>query len=465
MMRNSSEILASFQAVWALGAAVVPLLPKLTAGEVRYLIEHSGASTALASLSTAPVISEARAGLRRQPRLLVFGPSQAPGAEEITAEIEAATPFEMPVECAPDEMAVLLYTPGTAGRPKGVIQTHRNLFAAVDSYVRISPHMERCAMMHVLPLSHAYGILMIQLAAAWGFTTILMPSFNPNRVLRAIQDYKVRRIAMVPAMMIALMGHEDRSKYDTSSLRKVVSGGAALTEDVRLKFETVFHCEVNQGYGLSETAAVAVGYGDHEPYRPGSIGHATPGTDVCILGAADQPLGPRQAGEICLRGDTIMPGYWHDSESTREAFLNSWFRTGDVGCMDEDGYIYITDRKKDLIIKGGENISPREIEKVIRAHPAVAEAAVVGMPDPVMGEEVCAVVVLKEGTWVTEDQIRHHAALSVARFKVPARVVFQPVLPRNAKGEVLKREIAGRVSAFSGHALRAAAAAPMPAGD
>jgi long-chain acyl-CoA synthetase len=210
---------------------------------------------------------------------------------------------------------------------------------------------------------------------------------------------------------------------------------------VRRAFEEACRCRVEQGYGLSETAAVATGYADEEPYRSGSAGQPAPGVRVSILGANGQPQPPRGIGEICLAGDHIMAGYWQDPASTAEAFTSEWFRTGDIGYLDEDGYLFITDRKKELIIKGGENISPREIEEALYRHPAVLDAAVVPMSDPLFGEEICAVLQLKPGASATEDEIRSHVTPYVGKFKTPARVVVHPALPRNATGKISKRDI------------------------
>lgn len=425
VMRNAPETMGALQAVWMLGGVAAPVNFQSTMSELRCLMEDSGARLVLTSPGMALAVREAARGVAETVSVLTFGPTLVPEAVDIVPEIYTAVPLETIVERAPDDTALLLYTPGTAGRPKGVMLTHRNLLASVDSYVRISPRMERCTMLHNLPLSHAYGLLMAQLASVWGCTVVLQPAFSPVRVLQAIQEHRVERMPVVPAMMAALTHHQQRGQYQTSSLAWVVSGGAALPERLRQDFEEAFHCRVYQGYGLPETAAVAFGYGDEDPYRPGSVGRVMPGAQARILGPSELPPRAGRAGEICLRGDMITAGYWNDPGATREAFVNGWFRTGEVGFLDGEGYCYITDRKKDLIFRGAEHISPREIEKVLQEHPAVAEAAVVGMPDPVFGENVCAVVVLKEGAQATEEEIRRHAASRLPRFKVPARVMLE----------------------------------------
>jgi len=252
-------------------------------------------------------------------------------------------------------------------------------------------------------------------------------------------------------MLVYLLNHPERARYDLSSLTWIVSGGAALPERLRQQTEQILKCRVDQGYGLSESASVATGYETGQPYRPGSAGVAQPGVQIRIVGDRDQPLLAGTAGEICLRGPNIMSGYWRDPEATKETLKNGWLHTGDIGYLDEDGYLFITDRKKDLIIKGGENISPREIEEVLYGHPAVVEAAVVGVPDPVFGEEICAVLQLKSGVEVTEQEVQIHVAQYVTKFKVPSRVVFQSMLPKNVNGKILKYKIRAQLlSAISG---------------
>jgi long-chain acyl-CoA synthetase len=216
---------------------------------------------------------------------------------------------------------------------------------------------------------------------------------------------------------------------------------------LRQDVERVFGCRVDQGYGLSESAAVATGYAIRGPYRPGSAGQASPGVEIRIVDDQNRSLPPLAVGEICLAGPNITAGYWREPSATVQALSDGWLRTGDVGYLDNEGYLFITDRKKDLIIKGGENISPREIEEALYLHPAVAEAAVVGIPDPVFGEEVCAVLQLSPSAQVTEEEIRRHLAKYVTKFKLPARVVFVPLLPKNTNGKIVKRDVRSQVAA------------------
>jgi long-chain acyl-CoA synthetase len=336
---------------------------------------------------------------------------------------------------------MLLYTSGTSGRPKGVMVTHENIAAAVESTNALNPDLPRYPMLHVLPLTHSFGLIMLKLAQRWGMSCVLMPQFDPVRIFQAIEQHQIGYMPVVPTMLVHLLQHPQRSEFNCSSLYRITSGGAPLPEKLRQHFQQAFGCRVDQGYGLSESLAIAAAYDDHESYRPGSVGRAEPGITIRIADDKDRTLLPLQAGEVCLSGANITPGYWRDPIATQEAFQAGWFHTGDIGYLDEDGYLHITDRKKELIIKGGENISPSEIEEALYLHPAVAEAAVIGIPDNVFGEEICAVIQLKLGIEATGDDIRSHLALHVTKFKIPRHVVFQAALPKNALGKIQKRVI------------------------
>ncbi len=300
-------------------------------------------------------------------------------------------------------------------------------------------------MLHSLPLTHVYGVLVQHLANLWGWQTVLLRQFEPKRALEAIERHKVRHLPLVPTMAVYLLRHPERHKFDTSSLVRITSGGAPLPDQLRRDLEEAFRCRVDQGYGLSESAAVATGYEAGQPYRAGSAGQAVPGVEISIRDEHGNSLPAGEAGEICVAGPNITLGYWRDAEATRDLLYGRWLRTGDVGYLDPEGYLFITDRKKDLIIKGGENISPREIEEAIYLHPAVAEAAVVGVPDPVFGEKVCAVVQLAPGARLSEEELLAHVGKYVTRFKIPSWVVFAAALPKNNSGKILKREIRARL--------------------
>ncbi len=451
MLPNSPELIVAFQAAWMIGAVIVPVIPQWTAGEVANILRSAEPSIALTVPALAARLSQANSEIKVLQHILVFGDSEIPHAVNIAEAIPTVAPVETPVDSLPSDLAILLYTSGTTGLPKGVMLTHENMTAALDGAFRQNPNLERGPMLNALPLTHVYGILVQNVANRWGFSTILMKQFEPGRALEAIERHKIRYLPAVPTMLMYLLHHPDRERRDLSSLFRIISGGAALPEPLRQQAERVFRCRIDQGYGLSESCSVATGYEVSRTYRPGSAGVATPGVELCIVDDRDRPVPARQVGEICLAGPNITPGYWRDTEATDEVLRNGWFHTGDVGYVDEEGYLFITDRKKDLIIKGGENISPREIEDAFYLHPAVAEAAVVGLPDPVYGEQIYAVLQLKTGVEITEEVLLSHVSQFVTKFKVPGRVIFQPMLPKNLNGKILKYKIrAELLRLFSG---------------
>jgi len=439
---NSPELTAFFQAAWTIGAVAVPIAAQWSVAETAYALSSATPAAVLTVPTLAPRLHETCAGAGISTRLLCFGETDVPGAENILPECTDAGGHWI---CEPEDRlgsdpAMLLYTSGTMAKPKAVIITNENIPSAMDAVHRVNPSLPRRTILHVLPLHHVFGILMLQLSNRWGFPSVLLSQFDPLAVFRCIEEQQVGYMLMVPTMLMYLLHHPERSKYDFSSLYRIITGGASLPEPLRIGFQQAFRCRVDQGYGMSEAGFISC-YGDHESYRIGSSGWPCPGFELSIVDEHDRPLPPLTPGEVCIKGPSITPGYWNDPQATRETVRNGWFHTGDVGHVDNDGYLYITDRKKDLIIKGGENISPREIEEVMYMHPAVAEAAVVGIPDDYLGEEICAVVQLRPGVSPSPEEIREHAARFLGKFKLPAHVIFVPALPRTSSGKVHKQTL------------------------
>ena len=449
LLPNTPDLTASFQAIWTLGAVMCPLMPQWTAAEIAHVLNDSGAKVALTCPALAARVRDAAQGIATVEHRLVLGETDVPSMEDISLELESPASVETPVNRSPEDLALLLYTSGTTAEPKGVMITHANVAAAIESADALNPDLPCHPMLHVLPLTHVFGMLMLKLANCWGLTSVLLRDFDPLMIFETIERYQVGYMPVVPTMLVYLLHLPERGKFSCSSLYRVTSGGASLPEKLRVDFESAFHCRVDQGYGMSESVAIATGYGDHEEYRPGSAGHSEPGVEVRIADSHNEPVPPLVPGEICLAGANIAAGYWNNPAATQEAFAGGWFHTGDIGYLDSDGYLHITDRKKDLIIKGGENISPREIEEALYLHPAVAEAAVIGVPDVLFGEEICAVVQLKPGLNASAEEVRSHVAQHVTRFKVPRDVVFQAALPKNSTGKIQKRAIREKFAAVS----------------
>jgi len=441
MMLNSPEVMWAFTAIWKIGAVIIPITPTWNAREARYVIEDSGAQVVITSPELAARLREATAALPHFREILVIGESDVTGVFDIELEMATAAPFEPLADCLPDDLAMLLYTSGTTGNPKGVMLSHDNMLFITDSAYAINRQLGQIRIAQVLPLSHIYGVLVMNLGARLGTVTRILRRFDAGQTLETIQEFGVQRLSLVPTMLSLLINHPERERYDVSSLEAVNSGGAALSEAVRQEFARLFGCRVVQGYGLSESSGALTGYHPDDNYRVGSVGPPLPGVEMRVVDFANQSLPPGEIGELCSRGRHVMQGYLNQPEATREAIIDGWLHTGDIGYVDADGYVYITDRRKDMIIKGAENISPREIEEGIYLHPAVAEAAVFGVPDETYGEEIMAAVVVKPGQSLTEDEIKRHISGYVTKFKTPAQVVFLETLPKNPSGKILKRAL------------------------
>jgi long-chain acyl-CoA synthetase len=293
-----------------------------------------------------------------------------------------------------------------------------------------------------LPLFHVFGqTVALNVAVAAGACLTLLPRFDPAHALRVIAGHRVTIFEGVPTMYVALLHQPDRAGYDTSSLRMCISGGAALPVEVLRGFEEAFGVPVLEGYGLSETSPVASFNHPDREQKPGSIGTPIRGVQMRVVDNSDHEVAPGEVGEIVISGPNVMKGYWQRPEATAEAVSDGWFHTGDLARVDDDGYFYIVDRKKDMIIRGGYNVYPREIEEVLYEHPAVAEAAVIGLPHSSLGEEVAAAVVLKPGAHASAEELRDYVKGLVAAYKYPRHLWIADVLPKGPTGKIQKRDI------------------------
>jgi long-chain acyl-CoA synthetase len=292
-----------------------------------------------------------------------------------------------------------------------------------------------------LPLAHSYGVLVWLAGTQLGGKAVLLRWFEPATWFRCVEQYRCTLSPMVPTMITYLLSHPDGATRDTSSLRIVNSGAAPLPVEVGKAFESRYGCTVLEGWGLTESAAVGT-VNRLGARRWGSIGTPVPGVELTVRDVeTDAEAARGDLGEICMRGEHVMSGYWRAAEETAQALRGEWLRTGDIGYVDEEGFVFIVDRVKDLIIRGGFNIYPRDVEEVLHAHPAVLEAAVVGVPDPTMGEEVRAFVVLKPGVETTEEELLAHCRGQLANYKTPRSVAFLDVLPKSGVGKILRREL------------------------
>jgi long-chain acyl-CoA synthetase len=436
MLPNVPEFASVYYGILRTGAVVVPMNPLLKAREIAYYLGDSGAPVIFAWHVTAPEVE--------------IGAKEA-GAEAILVDpatfpdiLATASPAPQVVDRAAYDTAVVLYTSGTTGHPKGAELTHANLINNVEvsaaDLFQLGPDD---LIFGGLPLFHAFGqTCTLNAAIMTGASLTVLPRFDAAKALGILADERVTIFAGVPTMFSALLHVPDRSDYDVSALRLCISGGAAMPVEVLRQFEDQFDCIVLEGYGLSETSPVASFNHPDRERKPGSIGTPIRGVEMRVVDAAGAEVPQGEVGEIAIRGHNIMKGYLNKPDATAEAIsADGWFRTGDIGRVDADGYYYIVDRKKDLIIRGGYNIYPREIEEVLYEHPEVAEAAVVGMPHPELGEEVGAAVALKPGATVTPDELRSFVKSQVAAYKYPRRVWIVDALPKGPTGKILKKEI------------------------
>jgi len=434
MLPNVPYFAAAYYGILRAGGIVVPMNVLLRGREVGFYLSDSGAKLLFAWHGFAEAATE--------------------GAEHAGAELILVEPgkFEELVLAAPraeenepragDDTAVLLYTSGTTGTPKGAELTHDNLrlncTTTASTLIGVS---EQDVILGALPLFHSFGQTCgLNAAVAHGALLTLIPRFEPAKALEIIGRDQVTVLEGVPTMYHAMLNtpHEDA---DTSSLRVCVSGGSAMPVEVMKAFEKEFDCIILEGYGLSETSPVASFNHPNRERKPGSIGTPIEGVEMKVVDDDGNDLPPGEVGEIVIRGHNVMKGYWGRPDATAEVMRGGWFHTGDMARVDEDGYFFIVDRKKDMIIRGGYNVYPREVEEVLYEHPAVSEVAVVGVPDDSLGEEVAAAVVLRPGADATEDDIRAYVKERVAAYKYPRKIWFPDELPKGPTGKILKREI------------------------
>ncbi len=355
------------------------------------------------------------------------------------------TTFET-VMTHPDDTAIILYTSGTTGQPKGAELSHLNMLLNARLSESMYPKMDHDVHLITLPLFHSFGQSVQMNAGLYNRATlVLLPRFTPDVTFRLMEREGVTIFAGVPTMYWALLNHPGADRYDLEKiarhLRLCISGGAAMPVEVMKAFEAKFNVTILEGYGLSETSPVATFNRLDRPTKPGSIGLPVWGVSVRLVDQQDNDVGTNELGEIIIRGHNVMKGYYKRPEATAEAFRNGWFHTGDIGRRDEEGYIYIVDRVKDMIIRGGFNVYPREIEEVLMTHPAVSLAAVVGVPHERHGEEVKAFVILKEEAQLTEVELVAWSKQNMADYKYPRVIEFRTTLPMTATGKILKSEL------------------------
>jgi long-chain acyl-CoA synthetase len=435
MLPNVPYFAVCYYGVLRAGAVVVPMNVLLKGREVAFYLGDSEAKLCFAWHEFADEAE--KGGAEAGVELIVVKPGEF---ETLLGEAE---PEREVADTADDDTAVILYTSGTTGTPKGAELTHGNLARNVEAGLNLFEPSPDEVILGALPLFHSFGQTCgLNCAVASGACLSLIPRFDPSKALGIIERDGVSVFQGVPTMYAAMLAHPERDSFDVSTLRLCVSGGGAMPLEVMRGFEETFGCIILEGYGLSETSPIASFNHPHMERKPGSIGTPIEGVEMRVVDEDRKPVVQGEVGEVAIRGHNIMKGYWRKPEATADAIdSEGWFYTGDMARVDEDGYFYIVDRKKDLIIRGGYNVYPREVEEVIYEHPAVHEAAVIGIPHPELGEEVGAGIALNEGAEASPEEIREYVKGQVAAYKYPRVVWIVDELPKGPTGKILKREI------------------------
>jgi long-chain acyl-CoA synthetase len=442
MLPNCVEVYQSYTGITAMGGVVVPIVFLLAVPEVRHILADCGPKAIVTGMDFLPAVRMALDGLAEPPTVIVAGPA---GPLEGTLSFEelltAESPEFTPVDREDEDVAVIMYTGGTTGRAKGVMVTHGNLLWMAQTLAEDSDVTPEDVGLMALPVSHLFGMITGIAGQVLGSRGVLLRWFSPEDVLKAIERHRVTFIPMVPTMALLLMQHPDAASFDTSSLKSVLLSAAPVPLELKEGFARTFGCEVLEGYGQTEASPAIALERRGEEHRPGSTGRAVRGVEVDIRDERGELVPPGQIGEICARSPGMMKGYFNAPDATSDALRDGWLHTGDMGWMDADGYLYVTDRKKDLIIRGGFNVFPRDIEEVLYEHPGVAEAAVVGKPDPAMGEEVVAFVVPAQGAELGEEELLAFCRERLAKYKSPKEIRFIRYLPKSPIGKVLKKDL------------------------
>ncbi|MBW2673520.1 MAG: AMP-binding protein [Deltaproteobacteria bacterium] len=471
---NCPELMQAFFATFKIGAIMVPINPSLRVGELAYLYKDAGLVALISTTDYIDAIREARTGAEQLKHVIMTGGAIPEDAISYDAILQGESDELITEDTDNDDTAVMIYTAGTTGNPKGVMLTHYNWYTHVTGYYdlvlldswgitargRIQEEDARQGKMAdqevevygvsrsrvsliTLPLFHGYGVFALSLEFLTGGKLVVISRWDAEEAMSAIEQFRVTDFRGVPTMYIQILNHPAAPRYDLSSLQICICGSAPMPLEVARQWKERYGVDIWEGYGLSEATTVNCGnVAGRRPPKYGSIGKCYQKCNtIKIFDEDDRELPPGEAGEIVIKGPGVMKGYWNKPKETAEALKNGWLHTGDVGYADEDGYLYITDRKKDLIIRGGENIYPKEIENILHMHPEVLEAGVIGVPDPVYGEVVKAFVTLKTPGAACEEDLLSFCRGHLPTFKRPKSIQFLDALPKSALVKTLRREL------------------------
>ncbi|MDF0726936.1 fatty acid--CoA ligase family protein [Cytobacillus sp. S13-E01] len=458
LLGNSPHFIISLYGALRAGATVIPINPIYTPDEIGYILNNGDVKTIIALDLLVPLFEKMNGALPVVEHIIVCETPK--GAESdldvstlsISPKLKSFTNllslgdllFEGPV-LNDDDIAVILYTSGTTGKPKGALLTHKNLFSNasdVANYLKIS---DSDSVIATLPMFHVFCLTVALNAPLMnGGTLIIVPRFSPAEIFRVAKEHNATVFAGVPTMYNFLVQYPEGKVEDLKSLRLCISGGASMPVALLKSFENKFQVLVSEGYGLSEASPVTCFNPLDRPRKAGSIGMSIINVENKIVNELGEEVAPGEVGELVVRGPNVMQGYYKMPEETAHSIRNGWLYTGDLAKMDEDGYFFIVDRKKDLIIVGGYNVYPREVEEVLYDHPGVVEVAVLGVPDPNFGEAVNCYVVVKDQS-LTEESLIEYCQGHLAKYKVPNSIVFLEELPKNTTGKILRRALKDKV--------------------
>jgi fatty-acyl-CoA synthase len=463
---NTHQLLEAYYGVLEAGAVLNPINIRLTPKEIGYIVGHAGSKVVFFHKDFKPLVEALAADLPQKPRFVIMeGQPDGIAADEYEALLAGGSPDPLEPEIDENAVAELFYTSGTTGFPKGVAMTHRELYLH-GLYAEIAlGFTQDDVILHVVPLFHVNGWGTPHFLTLVGGQHVMLRKFEPVAFMQAVEKHRITRVLGVPSIFNAILHHPDRTKYDLSSLRQLIIGGAPSSPTLIAGLEEALGVQTIGGYGLSETTPILTiatprtHLTEAEPaekrqLRQSMTGWPIPGINLRVVHSDGRDVRPdgEQIGEIVVRGNTVMDSYYNDPEATEATIRDGWLHTGDMAVIDAEGYVLIKDRSKDIIIRGGENISSVEVENALLSHPAVLECAVVAAPDKALGEAPVALVVLKPGATATVRDLRDHCKANLARFKVPRDIHFHESLPKGGTGKILKAEL--REPFWKGHEAR-----------